>query len=57
MPVNERLRRESDFVVLDARFQEAADLDMHLFANVLRDHDLKLILDGHDVHAAPSILV
>jgi hypothetical protein len=57
MPVDERLGRKRYFTVLDARFQEVADLDMHLFANVLGNHDLKFVLDGYDVHGASFIIV
>lgn len=44
VPVDQALRSEGDFPVLDARFQNIADLDMHLFADMLGNNNLKLIL-------------
>jgi hypothetical protein len=50
MPVNEALGGECDFPVLHARLQEVANLDMHLFADMLRNHNLKFVFYGNDVH-------
>jgi len=55
MPVNEAFGREGDFAVLDGRFQKIPDLDMHLFADMLRDDNLKLVFDGDDIHEIPAI--
>ena len=50
MPVDEALRSESDFTVRYAGFQKIADLDMHLFAYVLGNHNLKFVFYGNNVH-------
>jgi hypothetical protein len=54
VPVDKALGREGNFPAFHVRFQKVADLHMDLLADVLRYHDLKLVLYGHDFHAAIS---
>jgi hypothetical protein len=46
VPVHEALGREGDFSVFHARFQKVANLDMRLFADVLRNYNLKFVFYG-----------
>jgi hypothetical protein len=39
MPIHEAFRREGDFSFLDARFENVANLDMHLLADTLGNKD------------------
>jgi hypothetical protein len=50
VPVNEALGGEGDYSVFHARLQEVANLDMRMFADMLRNHTLKLAFYGDDVH-------
>ena len=49
--IDKRLGRESDLAILNRSLQQVSDLYLDLFANMLRDHDLKLLLYGNDFHA------
>ena len=55
MPVDEALGSEGDLPVLDARFQNIANLNTHLFADMLRNHNLKLVFDGDDIDGSLSL--
>jgi hypothetical protein len=50
MPVNETFGGEDDFSVLHARFKYVANLDVHLCADMLRNHNLKFVFYGDEIH-------
>jgi hypothetical protein len=48
--VYERLGREGNFSVFDPSFQNISDVQTDLLADILRDDDLILALDGDECH-------
>jgi len=50
MSVNEAFGREDDFSDLYSCFQNVANLDVHLFTDMLRNHNLKLVFYGDEIH-------
>jgi hypothetical protein len=52
MPVNQALGGEGGFPVLHVSLQNVSNLHMHLFADVLGNHDLKLVFHGDDINGS-----
>ena len=50
MPINKALGSEGSLSVLDVRFKNIANLDMHLFADMRRNHNLDLVPYRNEVH-------
>lgn len=48
--IDQRLGGKRNLPVLYRGLQQIADLDVDLFANVLRNDDLELVLDGDNLH-------
>jgi hypothetical protein len=55
MSVNEAFGCEDDFSVLYSCFQNVTDLNVHLFTDMLRNHNLKLIFYGDEIHIVPVL--
>jgi hypothetical protein len=55
MSVNEAFGREDDFSVLYSCFQNVTNLDVHLFTDMLRNHNLKLVFYGDEIHIVPVL--